>query len=104
MTNLILNPGLDNTYRKGRTWARVQIATQCSFCTKKSLVQSVCSFIHFVMFLNCSEIVHVKSSFAFCSNTLKIYIIIYANVEEVETSIKCHLHFVAPPDLTKNKL
>ena len=33
--------GLDSTYRKGRTWATVQIATQRSFSTKK-IVCAIC--------------------------------------------------------------
>ena len=59
-------PGLDNTYRKGRTWATVQIARGC-FVQKMGLCQAFCSFIHFVAFGNRSEVVHFTSSFAFCS-------------------------------------
>ena len=56
--------------------------------------------LHFVVvYVESVEASNIKSHLHFV-----VILYIYTYVEEVETSIKCHLHFVAPPDLTKNKL
>ena len=45
-----MDPGSNNSYIKGRTWATVQIASQGSFCTKKwSCANLFFICIHFVV-------------------------------------------------------
>ena len=72
------NPGLDNSYIKGRTWATVQIASQGSFCTKNGVVPTIANLfvvagrMHCVLYLSESsaqlppylnpDVEHVKDS------------------------------------------
>ena len=52
---------------RGGLGLQYKLPARGCFVQKMGLCQAFCSFIHFVAFGNRSEVVHFKSSFAFCS-------------------------------------